>query len=179
MKYKKNKVSRIWFSNPKVSQIAVLYKVDSKFKQDWYIDKIRITLSTGLQSKDTMKFNLRIYAYDSINNRPGDELYNKPILVNAENNSIKKVNLRDYKIQIPPDYFFVAVEWLFIEENRFTFGNDNRSSPKNCYLPFIVELKESKDIMGVWWFSFNQNWRKRNSLDSSISSLDISVTLRD
>lgn len=178
VKYKITKVKRFLVSNGYSSQMAVLYKVNAKIKKNCYIDKIRITLSSGVSTQQAMKFNLRLYTYDSINNLPGVELYNKPIIVNAQDNTIKEVNLRDFRIRIPDEYFFVSVEWLLIEENIFVFTKGKKSR-FTLYLPIIPELKESKDIIGVWDFNFNQKWRKREDLNGSKSSLDISVILRD
>jgi len=177
VKYKRDKVKIFWIKGSHGSQQAVLFKFNAKTKSDWFIDKIKITLASGETSNQPMKFNIRLYAYDSINNQPGEELYNKPILVNGVNDEIKEVNLRDYKIQIPPDYFFVAVEWLILDENKYKFLKIDK--PSNLYLPVLVELKESKDITGVWDLDYNQNWRKRPDMNGGKNSLDISVILRN
>ena len=178
-KFRRDKLKTIYGQNSKRYQTAVLFKVSSKSKSEWNIDKIIITLSDGTSSNQPMKFNLRFYQYDSINNMPGIELYNKPVLVNAHNDMIKEVNLKDYKIQIPDEYFFVAVEWLIIDENRDTNLNSIILTKPNWYFPLLVELWESQDIFGVWDLNFNQNWVKRSEEYWIKNSLDISVILRD
>jgi hypothetical protein len=77
-----------------------------------------VTVAVGggfiMPGKNT-RFRIRIYDYDSIKNNPGVDLCDSVIEVYGR--GIIRVKLDKYGIVLPHRQFFVAVQWLFIDEN--------------------------------------------------------------
>lgn len=64
-------------------------------------------------SKDTLKFRLRLFGYDSINDQPGEELMMQNIILEDQKKfGWVRVDLSDYNIEISEPVVFVGLEWL-------------------------------------------------------------------
>ena len=66
-------------------------------------------------------FRLRLY---SVNDKgaPKEDLLNKSIIViDGRNDKWVKVDLRDYQIELPPNGFFIAMEWLQTNNEAFIY----------------------------------------------------------
>jgi len=91
-----------------------------------------IKLITNCHSSDA-KFNIRLYSVGE-NGEPKDYIYNQNIFATAKRiSNHTQINLSKLNIQFPKNGFFVAVEWLIIEENKYEFDATIRGSNKKTH----------------------------------------------
>ena len=64
-------------------------------------------------------FRIRIYDVDTLKFSPGKNLLDSFIEVSTAKRNVK-LNLEKYNLRLPHHSFFIAIEWLFIEENKYT-----------------------------------------------------------
>jgi hypothetical protein len=85
-----------------------------------------------------------------------------------------------YRIPIPKEGFFVAVEHLFIEENKYIEEKDYRVYRQTDtliyedfkvvkYLPVFKGVLEEEDENFNSFFKDTNGWKKMNNLDNSHS----------
>ena len=80
------------------------------------------------------KVNLRFYSVDK-NGFPGDYLHDENILVSFKRGKqITIADLSDFNILIPKDGFFVAIEWLIVEDNYYEFEASITNSKKKTII---------------------------------------------
>ena len=114
------------------------------------------------------RFLIRIYDYDSIQNKPGIELCDSVIEVVGR--GIITVNLEKHQITLPQKRFFVAVQWLFIDENKETVMNQDGSTVNYIIYRPSIHMKRTKEGEGnTWMQTHNQRWIRFN-YDSSITA---------
>ena len=88
--------------------VAVLLESPEK---GFYVDKLQYRLL--FNSKDTSRFRLHFFEYDSINDGPGKELLDEEIFLEGTKRfGWERFDLRSYGIYIPNKKFFVAYEWV-------------------------------------------------------------------
>jgi hypothetical protein len=114
---------------------------------------------------ENAKIRLNILSLNS-DNSPGESLLDDEIIVNVKKGKNKNiVDLSNYRFKIPKEGFFISLEKLLIEENKYysehtykdNFGKKiTRKSmsiePELCFVP------EENDI--VWQATINGNWSK-------------------
>ena len=67
-----------------------------------------------------LTFRLRVLSVDT-DNKPGKDLLGADLIIDKpEGKQSLKVDLIPYKINVPQEGFFVVVEHIFIEENKFS-----------------------------------------------------------
>ncbi|WP_294818704.1 carboxypeptidase-like regulatory domain-containing protein [uncultured Flavobacterium sp.] len=77
-----------------------------------------VTFITVSRSPNT-KFNLRLYTVAD-DGSPGELLLDKNLICTVRKNKrITTVDLSSYNIKMPGKGFFIAIEWLIIDSNRF------------------------------------------------------------
>jgi hypothetical protein len=132
-----------------------------------------VTIATGHRSilgpgKKESRFRIRIYEYDTIRNLPGVDLCDSVIEVFGR--GVISVKLDKYKIIIPQKRFFVAVQWLLIDENKEQAKKDNAQSVDYFfYKPSVRVEKVSADKGNSWWQYHDQHWLKW-SYETSITA---------
>jgi hypothetical protein len=109
--------------------------------------------------KRNYRFQLRIYDYDSVSGQPGAELTDSVIEVSGR--GMMTIKLKDYGIIIPQKKFFVAVQWLFIEENmEEVISADGKY--QNYHFHPAIRMKRTNDTQGSTWIQYhNQQWVRR------------------
>ena len=71
--------------------------------------------------KGNAKFVLRFFEVNS-DGSPGNDLIAQNIVVPIKKGKKNtSIDLESYKIKVPTNGFFVAVEWLIIEDNRYEY----------------------------------------------------------
>ncbi|WP_417885647.1 carboxypeptidase-like regulatory domain-containing protein [Zunongwangia sp.] len=162
------------------STVAKYYPKPEGFDNVCFIKQIEIRyFSEEFTIYKETKFRLRILAVNS-EGKPGQDLLNQNLIVEKSSNQFKsKINILPYKIAVPENGFFVAVEHLFIEENSYIEEKDYRLNDTLVYKN--VKLKKYGPIFkGVLventenfnaYFKDTNGWRKMNRLDNSSSLL--------
>ena len=110
----------------------------------------------GLGVREPARFRLRIYDYDSIAQAPGEELSDSVIEVSGRGVVTVKVN--DYGISLPGRRFFVAVQWLFVDENREEVRPAHAESHVT-YRP-VLRMTKTAGPGDAWWQYHNGTWRR-------------------
>ena len=100
-------------------------------------------------------YRLRIYAMDSLTKAPSYDLYDKIIEVKAKG-PMAFVNLKKYKIIIPDNDFFIAIEWLKVPTNLEKELFKGEVSPS--YLPIIGCTQRTEKTLEYWEFSYQNKW---------------------
>lgn len=140
------------------SQVARLLLAPEAFSR---IESVSVATGHGGlfgQGQDA-RFRIRIYDYDSTFNKPGVELCDSVIEVSGR--GIVTVKLDKYQIVIPRKRFFVAVQWLFIDENReMVMKTDGKTYSNYIYKPGIRMARVTDGGGNSWWQYHNGQWIK-------------------
>ena len=106
------------------STIARFYPKPDKFTEECFIEYIQVYFyPVEEQKRLSPKFRLHIYEVNE-NGEPGKDLSDNMIIEKVPGKSNIEVGLLDQKIQVPENGFFVGLEHLFIEENKYTEVKD-------------------------------------------------------
>jgi hypothetical protein len=136
--------------------------------------------------KKTM-FRLRFYGVDLNSGAPKDELTNEMITVVDSNSKVINVNLRRYKINIPNDRFFVAIEVLRIPFNEqlvrinpdgSSFDAPPMTSDKMSIFQPFPGLTMGRGVEDAWVLTFQNRWKRYQYFPDSPTGFAISAKLR-
>ncbi len=79
----------------------------------------KVYLRILYNSKDTIRFRLRIYEYDTITGAPGKDLLDKVVIIKGQKRiGWIHMDLSDYAIEIPVKKFYLGFEWIEDRESR-------------------------------------------------------------
>tara|TARA_B100000953_G_scaffold117048_1_gene96390 strand:+ start:2482 stop:3426 length:945 start_codon:yes stop_codon:yes gene_type:complete len=160
------------------STVARFYEKPGKFEEACYLKQVEIRYFILKETLSrSAKYRLRIMAVDK-EGKPSYDLLDNGLIVEKEPGEYRtKIDLLPYKIRIPDQGFFIAVEHLFIKENAFMERKDYRVNDTMLYKD--VELRKYAPIFkGVLekdnedfksYYKDINGWRKMNSLDNSNS----------
>ena len=114
---KNSKFPNSYYGCSSQPSIVVNYFPSTKKVQDHPFLK-EVTFSTMSEVKS--KFNLRLFDVNS-DGSPGLPIVDENILVTVDKGRVNSVfNLEKYKITIPDNGIFIGVEWLIVDENKFS-----------------------------------------------------------
>lgn len=118
-------------------------------------------------------FRIRVYAVDSVSKAPSYDLTDEVIEVKASS-KIVELNLEKYKIYLPNNEFFIAIEWLRIPYN----ATETKINGKTVthYAPSIGWSKNQASKMEIWQLGLNNVWDKFPTYLNS--NLAIAVSLK-
>ncbi|MGK4566541.1 hypothetical protein [Flavobacterium sp. 3HN19-14] len=105
--------------------------------------------------KNKASFNLRILEVND-DGSPGKDLLGENIIVIVKNGKKNtEVDLRKYQLQFPEKGFFVSVEFLIIEENKYSVHVKGSKEMMDSYQPHFGALP-SEDALT--WRYIGGNW---------------------
>ncbi|AWH85463.1 hypothetical protein HYN59_10195 [Flavobacterium album] len=131
-------------------------------------------------------FNVRLYSVAE-DGSPGEPLYNENIIGTAKKKRhVTTVDLSSLNIQMPERGFFVAVEWLIIDSNRYDlvslkYGKalDRKGKNYNIYYdpPFKSCYTDKRSAQwlyekGAWTNNFNIHDRKYYTIMAEVTLSD-------
>jgi hypothetical protein len=151
------------------SQTAQSFYIENSYT---YLKKINICKMGG-----HTKFRVWIYDIDTITGGPSNKLVEKIIEVKSSKRNVK-IDLKEFNIQIPNKIFFVAIEWLFIDENRFwekQLGFNGIKQKVANYSPGISFSNRGVNNENICWDLMNNNnkWHKSDR-DRLLISVELS-----
>lgn len=138
-----------------------------------------IKVLTKSDVKDA-QFNIRFYEVDD-KGEPGDYLYSKNSPgVARKGKKITEIDLSDLNLQFPKKGFFIAVEWLIIEQNKHDFTYTQKGSRKKLKgLSFEPSFgADSPDKAQNSWIFTQGKWRqlKGNTLNTqNLIAIELSL----
>ena len=141
---------------------AVFFKSNNEMLVHPFLKEVQFLTKSDLENA---KIRINILSVNS-DNSPGESLLDDEIIVNVKKGKNKNiVDLSSYRFKIPKEGFFISLEKLLIEENKYysehtykdNFGKKiTRKSmsiePELCFVP------EENDV--VWQAAINGNWTK-------------------
>ncbi|MEH6658272.1 carboxypeptidase-like regulatory domain-containing protein [Leeuwenhoekiella marinoflava] len=163
------------------SALARYYERPDGFDKACFLSEIKIDFYKRLGIPDSdAKFRLRILDV-AADKKPGKDLLSSDfILTKEERDRQISLDLKHYKLQVPADGFFIVVEHLFIESNRFTETisvkvNDSvgiKQYQVERYAPIFkgIEIRESEEKSRCYYSGIS-GWKPINLLDTKSSVL--------
>lgn len=161
------------------SMVARYYARPENFKAGCFLKEIEVRFfSSEINMRKKSKFRLRILEVDE-NGKPAGDLLTTNLVIEKEKNRLKtKIPLLKYRISIPKEGFFVAVEHLFIKENEYLEKKDYLIYKETetqlyedfevvKYLPVFKGVLEEESQNFNSFFKDTNGWKKMNNLDNS------------
>lgn len=185
-KFKKSKINTFFgCSSANPSIVARYFEYKEMYSRTPYVARIRFLTDSDV--KDA-KFNIRLYAANE-KGEPKDYLYDKNIVVVAKKGKkITEVDLSELNIIFPKNGFFLAFEWLIIEENKFEYKYTMEGSRKKMHgisyepsfgiEPHTVDTNNWIFIRGKW-AKAGRYLRTVDDKYKNIHSIAVELTLRN
>lgn len=124
---------------------------------------VRIGTGHSILDPERSRFRMRIYDMDSLTGGPGKDLCHEAIEVTASSRNVT-VDLVPYSIVVPSCDFFVAVEWLRIEENEEVVRSivkDGKVRTEIHYNPSIRMRDDADPGLECWSLLYGWSWRRQ------------------
>ncbi len=157
--FKKSKINHYFACGTTPWISARHYEYKGNYKKTPFLEKIKILTKSKI--KDS-KFNIRLYSVNQ-NGEPENYIYDKNIIgIAKKGKKITEIDVSKLNIKFPESGFFIAFEWLIIENNKYEFNYTTKGSKKKHisihYAPKIGVVPTEKNE-NSW--RFNQGkWRK-------------------
>jgi hypothetical protein len=157
--FKKSKVNHYFSCGKQPWITARFFRSEKEYNETPYLEKIKLLTNSDI--KDA-KFSIRLYSI-SENGEPDNYINRKNIIgIAKKGKKITVVDLSDLDIEFPKQGFFIAIEWLIIEENiheyTYTMFDSKKKLKGISYEPSIGTVPSETDENS--WI-FNQGkWRR-------------------
>jgi len=157
--FKKSKINLYFGCGIKPWITARFFKYNDKYGKTPFLKKIRILTKSDVKNS---KFNIRLYSINE-NGEPENYIYDQNIIgIAKKGKKTTEIDISKLNIQFPEKGFFIAIEWLIIENNKYEYKYTMEGSRKKLegisYEPAIGTVPAETDENS--WI-FNQGkWRK-------------------
>jgi hypothetical protein len=132
--FKKNKIKVFYGAGAEPTIIAKKIEPTDQIIKHPYLKEINFI---SLCQLEKAKLVLRFFEIDA-DGKPGDDyLGENIIIIIKKGQNLNKLNLEKYNIRIPDKGFFIAFEFLTIEENKYTFKNTQELDGKIIKKEFV------------------------------------------
>jgi hypothetical protein len=132
--FKKNKIKVYYGAGIEPTIIAKKIEPTDQIIKHPYLKEINFL---SLCQLEKAKLVLRFFEIDA-DGKPGDDyLGENIIIIIKKGQNLNKLNLEKYNIRIPDKGFFIAFEFLTIEENKYTFKNTQELDGKSIKKEFV------------------------------------------
>lgn len=158
-KFKKTKINYYFSSGIKPWIIARFFDYDKDYDKTPFLKKISILTNSDV--KDS-KFSIRLYSVNE-NGAPENYIYDKNIIgIAKKGKKTTEIDISKLNIEFPENGFFIAIEWLIIENNKYEYKYTIEGSRKKfegiSYEPAIGTIPAETDE-NSWVFNQGK-WRK-------------------
>ncbi|ARV08237.1 3-ketoacyl-ACP reductase [Winogradskyella sp. PC-19] len=168
----KNKSTTSFGCGPVPWITARYFNYNKEYDEAPFIKTIKILTSSDVKNA---KFNLRIHAV-SKDGKPGNLITNENIYGIAKKGKRKtEVDVSHLNIQFPKKGFFLAFEWLIIEENKYEYKVNIRGSKKKqyAYEPSIGTVSNNSQYDAFIysqgkWKTFNEMWQTNQTIKHNV-----------
>lgn len=182
--FKKAKINHYFDSGSKPWIIAKYFKFNEDYNKTPFLNKIKLLTKSEIQNS---KFNIRLYSIGK-NGQPDKYIYNENIIGIAQKGKrITEVDISDLNIEFPTDGFFIAIEWLIIEDNKHNYTYKVSRSKKRInavtYEPSLGTIP-SKSEYNSWGYikgKWDRVWKnvgslKRNEVTYNVLAIELILT---
>ncbi|PNW25766.1 carboxypeptidase-like regulatory domain-containing protein [Formosa algae] len=166
-KFKKSKISHYFGCGMTPWISARFFKYDKKYDQISFLQKIRLLTESDIENA---KFNIRLYGVNE-KGEPDGYIYDENIIgIAKKGKKITEVNVSNLNITFPKEGFFIAIEWLIIESNKFEHNYNIQGYEKTIagfsYEPAIGTVPAETDENS--WIYIQGKWTKMGINNSGI-----------
>ena len=157
--FKKSKINSYFSCGTKPWIAARFFEYKKEYDKTPFLKRIKVL--TDSEVKDS-KFNIRLYQINE-NGEPEGYIYKENIFgIAKKGKNLTEIDLSDLQIKFPTEGFFIAVEWLIIEANKFEYKYTREGSKKKLggvsYEPSIGLLPT--EINANSWLYLEGKWMK-------------------
>lgn len=157
--FKKSAINHYFASSTLPWVTARFFPFKNEYRKTPFLEKVRIHTNSDIKES---KFNLRLYRLNDYG-EPEDYLYNKNIIgIAKKGNRLTEIDLSELSIEFPEKGFFIAIEWLIIDENKFEYTATIQGSKKKLnkisYEPAIGTIPSETDENS--WVYSGGDWKK-------------------
>jgi hypothetical protein len=158
-KFKKSKINNYFGCGIKPWITARFFKYTEEYERTPFLEEIRILTKSDVKNS---KFNIRFYSVNE-KGEPENYRYNENIIgIAKKGKKIIEIDVSKLDIEFPEKGFFIAIEWLIIENNKYEYKYTMEGSRKKLegisYEPAIGTVPAETDE-NSW--TFNQGkWKK-------------------
>lgn len=132
------------------------------------------------------KFNLRLYTVGD-DGSPGELLYDKNLICTVKKGKrFTTIDLSSYNIRMPEKGFFIAIEWLIIDSNRYDlvsgkYGKalDRKDKHYNIYYDPPFKCAYTDKVSSQWLYEKGEWTNKYQKHDKRYYNFFAEVTLSD
>lgn len=155
-RFKKSKINSYFFCGTNPWMSARYFKYEGTYSKTPFLEKIRVLTNSNI--KDS-RFNVRLYRV-SEKGSPEGYLFDKNIIgVAKKGKKITEVDLSVFNLEFPEEGFFVAIEWLIIDDNKYEYTSTGSSNDKDVfYEPAVGTITYETDENS--WIFAQGKWRK-------------------
>jgi len=158
-KFKKSQIISHVLSGNSPLMIAEYFPYNEELEETPFIKTIRLPIKSKV---DNCKFNIRFLSL-SDNGMPENYYFDENLICLAKKgSSIVTINLANKNIVFPKEGLIIAIEWLFIEENKYEFKYIIEGQKKNnveyLYSPSVGLTKQKSD--DNFWIYRLGKWKK-------------------
>jgi len=184
-KFNKSEVKYYFSSGSKPWIIAKYFKYSEDYDKTPFLNKIKLLTNSKVENS---KFNVRLYSIGE-DDKPGSYIYDKNIIgIAKKGKKITEIDISDLNIEFPTEGFFIAIEWLIIENNKHKYSYKAKTSKKRInaisYEPPVGTIPSESEhnswgfLRGRWervWKNVGSSKRYRGKYNV----LAIELTLTD
>jgi len=157
---------------------ARFFEYKPEYRKFKFIKEIKLIVNSRT---DSSEFNIRIISANAAG-EPEDNVADKNIIATAKKgNHLITIDLGDMNLKFPENGFFVAVEWLVIDQNKYEFyisGNGEKKKVKETrYGPGFGAFRNEGP--SLTWTYYGGNWHHEsfNDMLENNQYLDLAVEL--
>lgn len=183
--FNKSEINHYFSSGSKPWIIAKYFEFKEDYSETPFLNKIKLLTNSEIQNS---KFNIRLYSIGE-NGQPDDYIYDENIIGTAQKGKrVTEVDISDVNIAFPKEGFFIAIEWLIIDDNIHKYSYKIKGSRKRLkavsYEPSVGTIPSESEhnswgfIKGKWGRVW-KNIPTSNSYKSKYNVLAIELTLTD
>ena len=152
-KFKKSNIN-FYFgcgTNPWIT--ARFFEYDESYNKTSFLKRIRLLTNSDVSDS---KFNIRFYDIND-NGEPDGYIYDENVIgVAKKGKKVTEIDISDLNIEFPKKGFFIAIEWLIIESNKYEFSYTMKDSNKKIdgitYEPMLGTVPAESD-KNSWIFN--------------------------
>jgi len=158
-KFKKSKINYYFGCGIKPWITARFFKYKEKYDKTPFLKKIRLLTRSDVKNS---KFNIRLYSVNE-NGEPDNYIYDQNIIgIAKKGKKTTEIDVSKLNIKFPENGFFIAIEWLIIEENKYEYKYTMEGSRKKLegisYEPAIGTVP-AETAENSWIFNQGK-WKK-------------------
>jgi hypothetical protein len=182
--FKKSKINNYFACGTQPWISAKFFDYKTEYEKTPYLKKLKILTNSDVKNS---KFNIRLYGVNE-KGEPENYIYNENIIgIAKKGKKNTEIDLSELNIEFPENGFFVAIEWLIIEENRHEYNYTMQGSRKKLigtsYEPAIgtvpAETNENSWRLnqGKWRKVWKNNDKSLRKYRNKYNQLAIELTL--